>query len=201
MSTRAATSLDHVIHPGLIEPVLSNQMGTKQMGAAPQPPRRLGRAVSLALAAALAAFAFSPGAVLAAGTLTVTQTAGTDCSLGRFEWSFTVSGLAAGETASVEATFGSDLYFRIFPFQDGTELRTSEVHMFGGTTSDTLSWTLYDSNWFVVSSGTATPNCAPPAPATPTTKADCDGTGWMAFPGFRNRGQCISFLNGGKASR
>jgi hypothetical protein len=165
------------------------------MGAAPQQPRRLGRAVSLALAASLAVFAFSPGAVLAAGTLTVTQAAGTNCAINHFEWTFSVSGLAAGESGGVEATFADDYYFQAFPTSAGL---TSDTHAFGGSSTGTLAWTFYTSTFEVISTGTATPNCAPPPPAKPTSKSQCDGAGWSSFPGFKNRGQCVSFVANGK---
>ena len=33
------------------------------------------------------------------------------------------------------------------------------------------------------------------APPTPTSKDQCKGNGWRNFPGFKNQGSCISFLN------
>lgn len=33
------------------------------------------------------------------------------------------------------------------------------------------------------------------APPTPTSKDQCKGYGWRNFPGFKNQGSCISFLN------
>lgn len=163
------------------------------MGATAQyRPRRLGRAVSLALAASLAVFAFSPGSALAA-SLTVTQGANTDCAAGRFEWTFAVT-LAAGEVASVEATFGPlpDYYFHQFTSASGGVV--SDSFAFGGSSTDTLNWTLMDGSYNSVASGTATPNCAPPAPAVPTSKSQCSGSGWTAFPAFKNRGQCTAFV-------
>jgi hypothetical protein len=162
------------------------------MGPASQErPRRLGRTVSLAMAAALAVFAFSPGSALAAN-LTVTQTANTDCAAGRFEWTFAVT-LAPGETAGVEATFGSgpDYYFERFPTSSGA---TRGTFMFSGLATDALHWTLMNGSLEPVATGTATPNCAP---AAPTSKSDCSGSGWTAFPAFKNRGQCTAFVERG----
>jgi hypothetical protein len=161
------------------------------MGPASQErPRRLGRTVSLAMAAALAVFAFSPGSALAAN-LTVTQTANTDCAAGHFEWLFSVS-LASGEVAVVEAEFGTlpEYYSVLF-----SGSFTSETHAFGGLSTDTLTWRLLDPGTFeTLVSGTTTPNCAP---AAPTSKSDCSGSGWTAFPAFKNRGQCTAFVERG----
>jgi hypothetical protein len=148
----------------------------------------------LALAAALAVFAFSPGSALAA-SLNITQTSGTDCAAGRFEWTFAVT-LAAGETAWVEATFGPlpDYYSNLFTSASGGVV--ADTFAFGGSSTDTLHWTLMDGNFNTVASGTTTPNCAP---AAPTSKSDCSGSGWTAFPAFKNRGQCTAFVErGGK---
>jgi hypothetical protein len=158
------------------------------MGATPtHRPRRLGRAVSLALAASLAVFAFSPGSAFAA-TLTITQTANTNCAAHHYEWSFAVS-LATGEVAGVEATFGPDYYFVRFPTTSGA---TSDVAVFDGALpTETLSWALLDADLLPVATGTVTPNCAP---ALPTSKSQCAGGGWTAFPAFKNRGQCTAFV-------
>jgi hypothetical protein len=149
------------------------------------------------MAAALAVFAFSPGSALAAPALSVTQTSNTNCAANHFEWSFSLGGLSAGETVGVEALFGSDYYFQTFPFTtDGTTIKTSDVHSFGGSATDTLTWTLYTSSFEMISTGTVTPNCAP---AMPTSKSQCSGSGWTAFPAFKNRGQCTAFVErGGK---
>jgi hypothetical protein len=157
----------------------------------PHRPRRLGRAVSLAVAASLAVFAFSPGTALAA-SLTVTQTANTNCDAGQFEWSFAAS-LAPGERVVVEAWFGplEDYYSVLLPTLSGA---TSDSHMFGGLSSYTLTWKLSDASFNEIASGSTTPNCAPPAPAVPTSKSQCSGSGWTAFPAFKNRGQCTAFV-------
>jgi hypothetical protein len=146
------------------------------------------------MAAALAVFSFSSGSALAAN-LTVTQTANTDCAAGRFEWTFALT-LASGEVAAVEATFGPlpDYYFH--QFTSATAGVVSDSFTFGGSTTDTLNWTLMDGGYNPVATGTATPNCAP---AMPTSKSQCSGSGWTAFPVFKNRGQCTAFVErGGK---
>ena len=35
------------------------------------------------------------------------------------------------------------------------------------------------------------------APALPTSRSQCLNGGWRAFPGFKNQGQCIAFVNRG----
>ena len=35
------------------------------------------------------------------------------------------------------------------------------------------------------------------APAVPTTKEQCRNGGWRNFPGFRNQGQCVAFVERG----
>ncbi len=36
-----------------------------------------------------------------------------------------------------------------------------------------------------------------PAPALPTSQDQCKAGGWQSFPGFKNQGQCVSFVQRG----
>ena len=64
---------------------------------------------------------------------------------------------------------GADLWEIDGGFPDGTYFRGEPVHVTpGGTT--------------------------PPPPAQPTTKDDCKNGGWKSFPGFKNQGDCVSFV-------
>lgn len=159
-------------------------------------PRRIGRAVSLALAASLALFAFSPGAVFAAGeTATATQAAGSDCSTGTFFWTVSLGGFTTGDTVFVEATLGSNYHGEPVTITGSPTLVTFEL---GGSSADTLNVTVSDSSFNMITTATATPNCAPPPPAVPTAKSQCDGNGWASFPGMKNRGACVSAVSRSK---
>ena len=159
-------------------------------------PRRIGRAVSLALAASLAIFALTPGAAFAAGeTATATQAAGSDCSTGTFNWTVSLGGFATGDTVMVEATLGSNYHGEPLAI---TGNPTTVTFALGGSSTDTLNVTVSDMGFNPIATATATPSCAPPAPAVPTAKSQCDGNGWASFPGMKNRGACVAFVSKGK---
>ena len=161
----------------------------------------------MALVATLALFAFSPGAVLAAGGVTAATTSNTNCSTNFFEWKISLSGFSAGQTVMVDALFGADELFGTYAVANGTDPNVPAGSLDivwpgpGGTRTDAINVSVFDHSWNVLATASALPNCtpsAPPPPATPTAKADCDGTGWTAYPAFKNRGQCIAFVKGSK---